>query len=90
MDRKGWYVSYNPDISFIEKNYPMGFVNTFPVELFKEGKVSNIETALVADGEFYILNGDWRKEYEKISSKKKALEFFRSKREFINPWSTNE
>jgi len=48
------------------------------------------ETALYYDGEYKILNGDFRKDYEKrIKSLTKCLEFYKSQKNKNNSrWST--
>lgn len=57
----------------------------------EEGPKSG-ETALYDGKTWYILNGDWRKEYEKLYPDFNAcLEFYRSKeKEFRSVFSTNE
>lgn len=48
------------------------------------------ETALVKDSKFFILNGDFRKEYEKLGSKgwDACFKFYSKKREkHISQWS---
>lgn len=49
------------------------------------------ETALVHDGRFYILNGDFRADYERLAPKgiQACLDFFRDKQEeFGSSWTT--
>lgn len=91
--RRGWAISYNPDISASAKLSPFGFLNDFPVEEFKTGTVSNEETALILNvkngNKYAILNGDFRKNYTKIKTKKDAIKFYKSKKdEFGSAWST--
>lgn len=47
------------------------------------------ETALIVDGCYYILNGDFRAEYEALASQGVAacIEFFKSKPELHSSWS---
>lgn len=50
------------------------------------------ETALCKDGEYFILTGDWRKEYEKAFPKgyEACLEIYKNnKEEHSNEWSTD-
>ena len=50
-----------------------------------------VETALVkinnSGNSFFILNGDFREEYEKLNTFSKCLKFFKSKPEFYSYWS---
>jgi len=49
------------------------------------------ETALVVGTEFYILSGDWREEYSKVSTLEERLQIFiDNMKEHISPWSTGE
>ena len=52
------------------------------------GDNSSDETALVIDGEYYILNGDFRKDYEKLVEEgaEACLSFFK-KRDNVSSWS---
>jgi len=54
LDCPDFWISYNSDTS----NAPAMFMGD---ELQ--------ETALCKDGKFFILNGDWRRQYEKIADK---------------------
>jgi hypothetical protein len=53
LEGDGFALSYNPS--------PGGGMSAFQAD------GGDCETAIVADGEYYILNGDWRKEYEKLA-----------------------
>jgi hypothetical protein len=47
------------------------------------------ETAICYDGEFAILNGDFRKEYEELDTLEECLEFYEIKKaESKSKWST--
>jgi len=46
------------------------------------------ETALYVKGVWYILNGDFRKEYEKAGDLEGCLKVFRDNIEHISTWST--
>lgn len=49
------------------KDFYLSFANTGLGPSFWKGDGDGIETALVApDGTFYILNGDYRKQYDKL------------------------
>ena len=89
LRKRGWKVSYNPDTEASARLSRFGIINSFPVELFSDKKVSTQETALIIDGKYYILNGDFSKDYESIKSKKEAFQFYKSKEgEFGSAWST--
>lgn len=89
LRKNGWSVSFNPDTEVSAQLSSIGFLNDFPMEQYQNGGVSNIETALLIDEEFYILNGDWRSNYEKLESKEDAVAFFKSKEnEYGSAWST--
>lgn len=49
------------------------------------------ETALVKDDKFYILNGDWRKEYKEVNGKgfDKAYEIFMGNLDKKSFWSND-
>jgi len=58
------------------------------ISLF-QSDAGSAETALCAGGEFFILNGDFRKEYEAIVDQglTACLDFFKSKSELKSSWS---
>lgn len=83
-----FYISYNSDTTsthnvFTELGNALG---SFVGESFKDGE----ETALCKDGKFYILDGDHRKEYERVIDKgfEECLKYFKSKPELLNNWTT--
>lgn len=71
----GFFISYNPSPG-------MGF------SVFA-GDDGSSETAIVADGKFYILNGDFREEYAALCEQGLAacMQFFASKPELVSSWS---
>lgn len=76
LEGKNFYISYN-------SNPGMG------LWLFASDNHSD-ETALCKDNEFYILNGDFKKEYEKLINKGFAAckRFYEQKKEeFGSSWS---
>ena len=80
LSGNGFYISFN--------SLPGEFILSF------RSDDDSCETALVkrvgGHKRFYILNGDFRKEYEKLVSKgfKACMEFFRSKeKEHKSSWS---
>lgn len=90
LSYKNFYISYNPDTQAAAADHPFGFVQHLGEALGLEH--SGEETAIYdkKTQRFYILNGDFRKEYEKIGGNlKKCLEFYNSKEEeFGSNWST--
>ncbi len=50
------------------------------------------ETALVVDGKFYILNGDFRREYEALVPKgvDACMAFFKKHKSQASSWSYND
>jgi len=89
----GFYVSYNPDTqrSIMGKTLD-GILNFFhSIQGLKEG--GGEETALVKGNNFYILKGDFRKEYERLVSKgfKACYKFYlKKKKKFWSPFSTDK
>lgn len=77
IKKEDFYISYNP-----------GTGKTFPM-FAGDGGVGSDETAIVKDGNFYILNGDFRKEYEEIVDQgfEACYKFFESKPELKSSWS---
>lgn len=91
LEGDGFYVSYNPNTSS-EHNILTDMANMLGADV-DDGE----ETALVKEEDptniFYILTGDFRKEYEQIVDKGFAdcLKFFKEMQsKFGNNWSTNE
>ena len=76
LERNNYYISFRSDTSELGSPF--------------EGDDNGLgETALCYDGKFAILNGDFRKEYESLSSLEECLKFYESKKaEFGSMWST--
>jgi len=99
LKMKDFYISYNPDTNASKAGLGAAW-NSFGSligvlvrkELEDDGRA---ETALVKisskGNTFYILNGDFRKEYEKLALKGFAacLKFYKSKPQFRSNWSTD-
>lgn len=45
------------------------------------------ETAIVANGNYYILNGDFRKEYAKCKTLAEAMKVFKKNKAYKSSWS---
>ncbi len=93
LEGKGFFISYNPDTSSSKMglgelyNKLGAFYGSMLGEKIEDD--GRAETALVNKKIFYILNGDFRKEYEIISKGfNKCLEFYKSKPELHSGWST--
>ena len=63
LRRDGFFVSY------MANSITMGIVSF-------ESDANLPETALVKDGNYYILNGDFRKEYEGMESWEECFDFY--------------
>ena len=77
LDGVGFYISFSHN--------PCGDIAAF------KGDTDNGETALVTENphKFYILNGDYRKEYEALVDKGlfACLEFFKANIENVSSWT---
>lgn len=75
LKKENFYISYNPK--------PCATLPGFA----SDG--GGDETAIVKDGKFYILNGDFRKEYEELVDQgfDACYNFFKSKPELKSSWS---
>ena len=76
LDGDGFYISYNP--------------SPFQGNKFFGSDKGNSETALCREHKFYILNGDYRKQYEELIPQgfEKCKEFFDSQPvESVSSWS---
>lgn len=75
--KETFFISYNPNTS-----NTCGFGEVFAGD-------TKDETALVKEDQFYILNGDWREDYEKLIDKgfDECFKFYESKGEFKSSWS---
>lgn len=88
LEKGDWYVSYNPDTNFSSSLSILGFINSLPVDKITGKEVSEEETCLNINDVNLILNGDFRKDYEKLSTKEEALAFYNSKKEkYQSAWS---
>ena len=81
---KGFYISYNANVRSTSMGIAMD--NILHAFIGKDESYTGEETALVKKGKdekFYILNGDFRKEYEKLLSKgfKVCYEFYLKNKE---------
>lgn len=75
LKKKGFAISYNPGVYLCP-----GFASD-------DG---GPETAVAVDGKHYILNGDYRKQYEELVGRglKSVLDFFRKQpQEKVSSWS---
>lgn len=87
LEFSGGYISYNPNVGSSELGEAF---KSFGYVLGLES--SKKETALKIEGVWYILNGDFRKDYEKLLSKGAVamVKFYKSKKkEFGSFWSTD-
>lgn len=90
LEGKDFYISYNPNTSngHSEITRIANALGTFTGDTFKDGE----ETALCKDSKFYILDGDHRKEYEKVFDKgfDECFKYFKSKPDLLNNWTTRD
>ena len=70
---EGFYISYNP--------------GNFDIAMFASD--AGAETAICKEGKFYILNGDFRDEYEELIEKgfDACISFFLSNLDKVSSWS---
>lgn len=73
----GFYISYNP-----------GEYGGMP---FFDADNSSDETAICKDGRYFILNGDFRREYEKVVDKgiDACMKIFKKNRALKSSWSND-
>ena len=89
----GFYVSYNPDTGRSKIGAMFDDVLNMFRAILGEPLGGGEETALVKDDKFYILNGDFRKEYEKLISKgfDACYKFYlKKKKKYGSSFSTEE
>jgi len=67
------------------KNFTISFANTSGTWFFEGDE--EVETAIVTDSSYYILNGDHREEYSKCKTLAQAMKYFKSKPELKSSWS---
>lgn len=90
LEAKGFYISYNPSPG--ESSFG-SLMETFVTMFAGEEMDRSAETALVKKigdkRKFYILNGDFRKEYAKLAPRgwKACYAFYLSKRLLQSTWS---
>lgn len=77
---EGFYVSFIP-----------GHFNPSGISLFKSDTPAG-ETALVKDGNFYILNGDHREQYLMLAKLgfDKCKEYFNNHKDQMSSWSDDD
>ena len=78
LEAPDFYISYNP--------------NTNSLGSFFAGDESGEETALVKDGRYLILNGDWREQYEAVFDEgyDACLKFYlQNKDTYRSSWSND-
>ena len=90
LKKDTFFISYNPDT----RRSDIGDSIDSLLSMFV-GEVGGEETALVdksgKERKFYILNGDFRKDYEKLVDKgfKKCLDFFMGNKDSWSATTTN-
>lgn len=88
---KGGHISYLPEAGYDESSKLLDTMGVLAGALAGdniESRVGMDETAICFDGEYAILNGDFRKEYEKCKTIKEALKVFNKNIEHRSTWST--
>ncbi|MBW2968537.1 hypothetical protein KY314_00255 [Candidatus Woesearchaeota archaeon] len=88
---KGFYISYNPDSGrSIYGTLFDGLLNGIGTMLGEEKTGGGEETALCKDDEFYILDGDFREDYEKLVPKgfDACLKFFQKNKKHHSVFSS--
>ncbi len=95
LDCNGFFISYNPQTGKTDLGKLLNTIggmmgSIVGKELEADGRA---ETAIVKEikgrNNFFILNGDYRKQYEKLAPKgfKACMDFFKLKEEFKSGWS---
>ena len=76
LEGKGFALSYNPDTSFLG--------------IFASDEGGSDETALIKEDTYYILNGDFREEYEAVFEQgfDACLAVFKAHPDKVSSWST--
>lgn len=75
LERDGFHISFHP--------MPGGGISGF------HGDTAEGETAIVTGDKFYILNGDYRKQYEEAVTLDEAMEVFKANIEHMSSWSNS-
>lgn len=73
LEKNGVLLSYNPNVKIGREFHPLGPISDFADALSGACKEGGEETALEIDSTWYILQGDFREEYEQAFPDKKAL-----------------
>ena len=79
IDRGGWAISYLPKQPLTSLLLGAASGRDVPEE--------QDETALIHEGKYFILHGDWREAYAKCETFEQAYEVFEQKIEHLSPWS---
>ena len=82
----GGYLSYNPDTEYSKSISLFGFIESLGNMLGFES--SGEETAFGYKDGWYVLNGDFRKEYEKCSSVKELKSVYKINKNKKSDWAT--
>jgi hypothetical protein len=72
----GFSISYNPNTLVFMPKTPAW-----------AQQVPSVETALLVDGKFYILNGNHVEEYKKLGTLKKCMQYFNEHEKEKSVWS---
>lgn len=84
--RRGYYISFNPDTNLSVEGQMFNMLGAIMGGLDGNGES---ETALVKNGEFKILKGDFRKHYEKCKSYAECVIFFKKNaKKHRSDWTT--
>lgn len=88
---KNCRISYNPHTGIEPLSvYYTELANMFSETLGNKTRFYNgEETALVINGKFYILEGDFRKHYSKCKTKADAIKVFKKNIKHISNWSND-
>lgn len=86
LNRRGYYISYNPDTNSTEEGMMLNLLGNVLGGLDRTGAP---ETALCKNGDFKILHGDFRKQYEKCKSYTACVAFFKKNaKKHGSDWTT--
>lgn len=86
VEGEGYYLSYNPRIG-------SGLINVMGMALGIEDRSGDDETALYVEStnKWYILNGDFRKEYERCENLDECLLVYEAHKDnHRSDWSTDK
>lgn len=89
LERKEYYISFNPNTNFDDEAVLLNFTGALIGGLIGKEMESDgrSETALCKNGKYYILNGDHRKQYQKLRTFKESMAYFKSKPKLKSGWS---